>query len=443
MKALVYHGPGQRVWESVSDPTVLAPTDAIVGIDSSTICGTDLHIPKSDTPETMPGTILGHEAVGTVVQVGTTVSRHPPPRLSRHRSSTRPKPRPSNPPPTLVVPAEVVLRVLDIDALSAHWRLVFNAAEDAVRAASHCGTSLGFAQEELHGWSIRLVQERAATAQLLDEVAQQDHVHLYHQVASPRATRRTLGLPGALAACVFDLDGILTTSGALHAAAWAETFDELLARRAESTGERFAPFRPFDPRVDYSRHIDGRPRLDGIHAFLASRGIRLPEGKPEDPSGSETIYGLANRKNEALLRCLEREGVTAFAGASGYLEAAHEAGLSCAVVSASANTNRILERAGLASLVDQCVDGNTIRAEQLAPKPAPDTVLAACRRLGVTAEHAAAFETTIDGVIAARAAGFGLVVAVDRAGRAEMLSAHGADLVISDLAALLELKPTG
>jgi HAD superfamily hydrolase (TIGR01509 family) len=287
------------------------------------------------------------------------------------------------------------------------------------------------------------VQERAVTAQLLDEVAHQDHVHLYHRLASPRATRRTLGLPGELAACVFDLDGILTTSGALHAAAWAETFDELLARRAERTGERFAPFRPFNPRVDYFQHINGRPRLDGIHAFLASRGIRLPEGKPGDPPGSETIHGLANRKNEALLRRLEREGVTAFAGASGYLEAAREAGLSCAVVSASANTSGILERAGLASLVDQRVDGNTIRAERLAPKPAPDTVLAACRLLGVTPEQAAAFETTIDGVTAARTAGFGLVVAVDRAGRAEMLSAHGADLVVADLAALLEPTPTG
>ena len=170
-----------------------------------------------------------------------------------------------------------------------------------------------------------------------------------------------------------------------------------------------------------------------MHAFLASRGIRLAEGSPDDPPGAETIYGLGNRKNEALLHLLEREGVTAFAGSQLYLEGAREAGVVRGVVSASANTGAILRSAGLDALVDERVDGNTIRFEHLLMKPAPDTMLAACRRLGVSPERAAAFETTSEGIEAARAAGIGLVVAVDRRG----LEA-GADRVVADLAHMLE-----
>ncbi len=343
----------------------------------------------------------------------------------------------------LGVPATTPLPDVDLDALSAHWRLVFNAEEDALRAAGRCGTSLQFSGSELQLWSSRLVQERQATAELLDEIAREQHVRLYHRLSAPRATRRTLGLPADLEACVFDLDGVLTMSGALHSAAWAETLNEFLARRVERTGERFAPFRPFNPRVDYLRHIDGRTRLAGVHGFLASRGIRLPEGHAEDPPGSETVHGLANRKNEALLRRLEREGVTAFAGARRYLEAAREAGLRCAVVSASANTRGILEHAGLADLVEERVDGNTIGKEKLAAKPAPDTLLAACRRLGVRPAHAASFETTIAGMRAARTAGFGHVVAVDGTVRPEQLRAEGADLVVGDLGELLTPVPSG
>ncbi len=239
-------------------------------------------------------------------------------------------------------------------------------------------------------------------------------------------------------ACVFDLDGVLTPSASIHAAAWAVTFDELLARRVEATGERFAPFRPFNRDTDYAEHIHGKPRLEGVAAFLASRGIRLAEGHPDDPPGDATVYGLANRKNELLLERLDREGVTAFAGTQEYLEEARGAGLLLAVVSASANTDKILERAGLAALIDERVDGNTIRSEHLQSKPAPDTLFAACSRLGVEPGRAAAFETTPVGVAAARAAGFGLVIGVDRRGRADMLPPHGADRVVTDLSALLE-----
>jgi HAD superfamily hydrolase (TIGR01509 family) len=327
---------------------------------------------------------------------------------------------------------------LTLDDVSEHWRIVFDTAQDALRAAERCGTSLGFASRELHERVAGLQQERQATALLLEALAREEHAAIRHHLAAPRATRRMLGLPDEVLGCVFELDGVLTASASIHAAAWAETFDPFLARRSERTGERFAPFRPFDPGSDYYRHIHARPRIEGIHAFLASRGIRLPEGHFSDPPGTETVFGLANRKNEALLRRLDREGVTAFAGSRRYLEAVREAGLRCAVVSASANTAVILERAGLADLVETRIDGNTIRAERLRSKPAPDTMIAAARLLGVQPARAVAFETTVAGLDAAHAAGYGLVIGVDREGRAETLRAHGADVVVPDFAELLD-----
>ncbi len=335
-------------------------------------------------------------------------------------------------------PATARSQPISLDALSAHWRVVFDAAQDALQAVRGCGMSLRFPEAELHERSHRLGQEREAVARLLDEVAREGHSVLHHRLSAPRATKRMLGLPESVLACVFDLDGVLTASDSIHAAAWAGTFDELLAGRVETTGERFAPFRPFNRDTDYAEHIHGKPRLEGVAAFLASRGIRLPEGNPDDPPGAATVYGLANRKNELLLEHLDREGVTAFAGSQQYLEEAREVGLHCAVVSASANTGKILQRAGLASLIDERVDGNTIRSERLQSKPAPDTLLAACRLLDVEPARAVSYETTPVGVAAARAAGFGFVIGVDRRGRADMLPPHGADLVVTDLSALLD-----
>jgi beta-phosphoglucomutase-like phosphatase (HAD superfamily) len=324
-----------------------------------------------------------------------------------------------------------------LDEVSTHWRLAFIAAQDALAAIARCGTSLRFPPQDLRELSGNLERERTATALLLDAVAREEHVTLRHKLSAPRATKRMLGLPEDVRACVFDLDGVLTASAELHAAAWREAFDPLLTGRVELTGERFAPFQPFDPAVDYYRHLHARPRLEGVLAFLASRGIRLADGSPDDPAGAETVHGLANRKNEALLARLESEGVAAFSGAELYLEGAREAGLRCAVVSASANTAAILEQAGLAPLVDCHVDGNTISAEGLRMKPSPDTMLAACHRLGIDPERAVAFETTYDGVDAARRAGLRLVFAVDRAGRSAALEARGADRVVGDLSQLM------
>jgi beta-phosphoglucomutase family hydrolase len=325
-----------------------------------------------------------------------------------------------------------------LDAITAGWRLALDAAEDALRAsgAPRSGRLEG---AELQERGKRLAQERATIAGLLDAIATEHHVRLRRPLSAPRATQRMLGLPAGALACLFDLDGVLTASATIHAAAWAETFDELLARRGLHAGEGFTHFlRPFDRSADYAAYVHGRPRLDGVREFLASRGISLPTGRPGDPAGAETVYGLANRKNEALRRRLEREGVAAFDGSRRYLEAAREAGIDCVVVSASANTAEILGRAGLADLVDERVDGDTIRRGRLRAKPAPDTLLAACRLLGTPPDGAVAFETTEAGIAAARAAAVGIAVAVDRSGHAAALRSAGADPVVADLAELLD-----
>src|SRR5439155_13787520 len=174
--------------------------------------------------------------------------------------------------------------------------------------------------------------------------------------------------------------------------------------------------------------------------FLASRGISLPEGRPDDAPEAETVQGLANRKKAALLRHLDEQGLKAFEGARTYLELAREADVRCAVLSASANTAMILERAGLTTFVDVCVDGNTIAAEQLRAKPAPDMLLEACRRLGVEPRETAVFETSAAGVAAARAGGFELVVAGDRVGRSKVLTDEGATIVVSGLDEILDRR---
>jgi len=238
-----------------------------------------------------------------------------------------------------------------------------------------------------------------------------------------------LGLPDRVKGCLFDLDGVLTPTAKVHAAAWKQMFDEFLRARGE---------RPFDESQDYDEYVDGRPRLDGVRAFLESRGIELPEGDPEDPPGAETVAGLGNRKNEIVLRMFREGGVEPYPGSVRYVEAARDAGLSRAVVSSSANTVEILASAGISDLFDSVVDGNVRRREGLQGKPAPDTFLFAARGLGLEAAQAAVFEDALAGVAAGRAGRFGLVVGVDRVGQAEALREHGADVVVTDLGELLD-----
>jgi beta-phosphoglucomutase family hydrolase len=244
-----------------------------------------------------------------------------------------------------------------------------------------------------------------------------------------------LGLPDGVAACLFDLDGVLTDTAAVHAAAWKQTFDEFLRERADAGGTEFVPF---DAHADYLSFVDGRPRAAGVRDFLASRGISLPEGEPDDPPEAATVNGVGNRKNRSLVRRIREDGVEVFEGSRRYLEAARRAGLRCAVVSSSANTADVLTVTGLAPLIELRVDGVTIREEHLAGKPAPDTFLTAARRLDVEPGAAAVFEDALVGVQAGRAGGFGAVVGVDRTGQAAALRENGASVVVSDLADLLD-----
>ncbi|HEX5596657.1 MAG TPA: beta-phosphoglucomutase family hydrolase [Micromonosporaceae bacterium] len=243
-----------------------------------------------------------------------------------------------------------------------------------------------------------------------------------------------LGLPPAVTACLFDLDGVLTQTAHVHNAAWEETFNALLRRRAAQTGEAF---HPFDPQHDYNRYVDGRPRAEGVRTFLASRGIVLPEGSSDDPAEADTVYGVGNRKNAILLRRLREDGVAVYPGSVAYLEATAAAGLRRAVVSSSANCAAVVAAAGLEHLLEVRVDGVVARAEGLLGKPHPDTFLRAAQLLGVTPQQAAVFEDAIPGVAAGRAGNFGYVVGVDRVGQAEELRAAGADIVVRDLSELM------
>jgi HAD superfamily hydrolase (TIGR01509 family) len=211
-------------------------------------------------------------------------------------------------------------------------------------------------------------------------------------------------------------------------------FDTYLRERATRTGE---PFVPFDEVADYDEYVDGKPRYDGVRSFLASRGFELPEGSPSDPPGAETVDGLGNRKNVLVLKLIREQGVEAYEGSVRYVRAVREAGLHRAVVSSSANTREVLRAVGIEDLFDQVVDGLVAEREHLAGKPAPDTYLAGARMLGVGPKQAAVFEDALAGVAAGRAGGFAFVVGVDRVGQADALRAHGADVVVSDLAELM------
>jgi beta-phosphoglucomutase family hydrolase len=241
-----------------------------------------------------------------------------------------------------------------------------------------------------------------------------------------------LGLPDGIEGCLFDLDGVLTKTAKVHAAAWKEMFDDYLRTRG---GDDFVPF---DAGADYDEYVDGKPRYDGVRSFLQSRGIELPDGSPDDAPTAETVDGLGNRKNELVLKIIERDGVEAYEGSVRYVKAARDAGLRRAVVSSSTNCRDVLEAAGIIDLFEEIVDGVVAAREGLKGKPAPDTFLAGARALGLGAEQAAVFEDAVAGVEAGRAGGFGFVVGVDRVGHADALRARGADIVVNDLAELLE-----
>jgi beta-phosphoglucomutase family hydrolase len=234
-----------------------------------------------------------------------------------------------------------------------------------------------------------------------------------------------LGLPDGVRACLFDLDGVLTQTAKVHAEAWKEMFDDYLRGRAEPSGGEFRPFTP----DDYDEYVDGKPREDGVRSFLESRGIELSD---------ELVHDLGNRKNEIVLRLIHDRGVDAYEGSVRYARAARDAGLRRAVVSSSTNCRDVLHAAGIEDLFEERIDGVVAEREHLKGKPAPDTFLAGARAVGVGPADAAVFEDALAGVAAGRAGSFGFVVGVDRVGQADELHAHGADVVVKDLAELLE-----
>ncbi len=238
-----------------------------------------------------------------------------------------------------------------------------------------------------------------------------------------------LGLPEHIEACLFDLDGVVTNTAVVHAAAWKEMFDAFLRER---DGEGFAPF----TAADYDAYVDGRPRADGVRTFLASRGIELPEGGPDDPQAATTVHGLGNRKNQLLLAKIRTDGVEPYDSTLRYLRAVRARGLRTAIVSSSANCRDVLRSIDAEDLFDVRIDGVVAAERGLPGKPAPDTFLAAARELGVEPARAAVFEDALAGMDAGRAGGFGYVVGVDRVGQADALYAHGADRVVSDLSEL-------
>jgi beta-phosphoglucomutase family hydrolase len=238
-------------------------------------------------------------------------------------------------------------------------------------------------------------------------------------------------LPSEVRACLFDMDGVLTDTARVHAEAWKETFDAFLR---EHRGE---DAQPFDVATDYGPYVDGKRREDGVRSFLASRGVALPEGTPEDGPDAETVYGVGRRKNELVQKLIEERGVDVYEGSVDFVKAVREAGLRTAVVSSSANTERILAVAGMTDLFDERVDGVVIAEEGLPGKPAPDSFLRGARLVGVEPAEAAVFEDALAGVEAGRAGDFAITVGVDRHGNPDALREHGADVVVSDLSELL------
>lgn len=244
-----------------------------------------------------------------------------------------------------------------------------------------------------------------------------------------------LKLPDGITTCLFDLDGVLTQTARVHATAWKQMFDDFLRDWAERTGE---PFREFDRPTDYDEYVDGKPRLAGVQSFLESRGIELPMGSPDDPPEAQTVHALGRRKNDLVLELIREQGVDPYEGSVRFAEAVRDQGLRRAVVSSSTNCRDVLVAAGIDHLFEEIVDGVVAEREGLAGKPAPDTFLAAGRRLGAEPAQAAVFEDALSGVEAGHAGDFGLVVGVDRSGQADALRSRGADVVVQDLVELME-----
>ena len=347
--------------------------------------------------------------------------------VDRPRQSARTAP-PWPQPPQPSAPGSERPRLPELDTLATQWQRALDAGEFALRAAVGTLPASYLSQRRRE-----LTVERRETAELLTTLARAKGIRPLPWLSPVPVSKEMLGLTTPIRACLFDLDGVLTDSALLHASAWAHVLDEFLLRSTASTGWQFIPF---DRDADYRTYIDGRSRLEGIHAFLDSRGIRIPEGRASDSSAAETACGLARRKGEALARGLEERGVAALPGVHRYLDAAGRAGLARAVISASASTRPMLEQAALSPLVEVCIDADAIQTENIRTAPAPDVLLAACRRLEVQPQDAVTFTHSAAGVAAGLAAGT-TVIGVGDGADGELLRGFGAQRIVPSLSVLL------
>ena len=239
-------------------------------------------------------------------------------------------------------------------------------------------------------------------------------------------------------AVLFDLDGVLTSTAAIHAAAWKRMFDQYLQDHAPAAGAGDASrYRPFDIDVDYKRYVDGKPRYEGVRSFLESRGIHLPYGEPTDPPGDATVSALGNRKQVLVQQAIDNGEVEPFEGSVRWVKELQGQGFRLGVVSSSRNCGPVLRAAKMDHMFEVRVDGLTLAEQNLRGKPAPDSFLRAAELLGATPARSVVVEDAISGVEAGRAGGFGLVIGVDREGHADALLRHGADAIVRDLSELV------
>jgi beta-phosphoglucomutase-like phosphatase (HAD superfamily) len=316
----------------------------------------------------------------------------------------------------------------ELDTVACHWQWALDADDRALDAAGRLFASDGLTAEHR-----ALVVERREIASVLARVARARGIEPEPWLPVTHVSLGMLGLPPETQACIFDLDGVLTDSGVLHATAWADALDPLLLDVAHSTGRAFVPF---DRDEDYRLYFDGRGRVEGIHLFLASRGLQLPEGHPDDTAAALSVVGVARHKGELLGRVLHLHGISALAGARRYLQAVRYAHLPSAVVSASATTLPMLRIALLEHLIDVRADAETMRREGLHSRPSPDLLVAACDGLGIEPEHAVSLTHSGAGVVAAQRLGMP-VIGVAPEARATELRAFGAPVVVPSLASLL------
>jgi HAD superfamily hydrolase (TIGR01509 family) len=320
---------------------------------------------------------------------------------------------------------------LELESITVQWQRALDATDRALRAATN-----DLHASELQARLFELGRERQQTAIELARLAAEAGTQPVPWLSPVALTNKMLGLPVAAKACLFDVEGVLTDSGKLHALTWGEVFDDFLLRLGEKTGWHFVPF---DRVADYRDFVDGRARLEGIHAFLESRGIHLPEGRLDGPAEADTACGLAKRKAQAMERALARRGVTALPGALRYLQATTRAGLRTAVISASASTPQMLELAGLTALVEERVDAAAIRTKGLRSRPAPDLLLTACNSLNVRPAEAVTLAHSAAGIAAGQAAGL-TVIGIAAGPQGELLAGLGAESVVPSLAALLDAR---